>query len=137
MAELIVCDGRVCIIKLTELSTEKEDQETLKNALIDFTTSTRVNESDLDIFLFVDLSPFRSINSSLIGIFGSVIMDKKVQLLGLCNAQPAVLDILKRIGVISDDGMGKNFATNRIIDNIGKIVPFHSIEDGLISLNQN
>lgn len=135
MAEITVCDGRVCIIKLTELSTEKEDLETIKNALIDFTTSTRVQESDLETFLFVDLSPFHSISSSLIGMFGSIIMDKKVQLLGLCNAQPAVLNILERFGVITEDGLGKAFSSEKIKQNIGKVMPFQSIEDGLISLN--
>jgi hypothetical protein len=135
MSEITVCDGRVCIIKLTELSTEKEDLEIIKNALIDFTTSTRVQESNLDTFLFVDLLPFHSISSSLIGIFGSIIMDRKVQLLGLCNTQPAVLETLKRFGVISDDGLGKTFSSERIKENISKVIPFHSIEDGLISLN--
>jgi hypothetical protein len=135
MAEITVCDGRVCIIKLTELSNEKEDLEAIKNAILDFTTSTRVQESDLDTFLFVDLAPFHSINSSIIGIFGSIIMDSKIQILGLCNMQPAVQDILKRFGVISDDGKGKSFASAKIKENIGKVVSFPSIEDGLMSLN--
>jgi hypothetical protein len=135
MSEITVYDGRVCIIKLTELSTEKEDLKIIINTLVDFTTSTRIQESDLDTYVFVDLSPFHSISSSLIGIFGSIIMDRKIQLLGLCNAQPAVLEILKRFGVISDDGLGKASSSRRIRENISKVISFHSIEDGLISLN--
>jgi hypothetical protein len=135
MTEITVCDGRVSIIKLTELSNENENLEVLKNTLLDFTTSTRFHESDIDTFLFVDLSPFHSISSSLIGIFGSIIMNPKIQLLGLCNAQSEVLEILKRFGVITDDGSPLSFASEKIKRNIRKVIAFHSVEDGLISLN--
>jgi hypothetical protein len=135
MAEITVCDGRVSIIKLTELSDENENLEVLKNTLLDFTTSSRFHESDIDTFLFVDLSPFHSISSSLIGIFGSIIMNPKIQLLGLCNAQSEVLEILKRFGVVTDDGSAMSFASEKIKRNIRKVIAFPSVEDGLISLN--
>ncbi len=137
MSEITVCDGRVCIIKLTELSDENENSDVLKNTLLDFTTSTKFHECDLDTFLFVDLSPFHSISSSLIGIFGSIIMNNKIQLLGLCKARPEVLEILKRFGVITDDGLGMSFASEKIKQNIRKVISFDSVEDGLLSLNPN
>lgn len=135
MTEIRVSDGRVCIIKATEINSVKEGLEAIKNALIDFTTSDRVQESNLDTFLFVDLSPFNIINSSLIGIFGSIIMDQKTQLLGLCGLQPAVEDILKRFGVITEDGLGKEFASDSIKENLSKVLVFDTIEDGLTCLN--
>lgn len=135
MTEITVSDGRVCIIKAAEITSVKEGLEAIKNALIDFTTSDRVQESGLDTFLFVDLSPFNIINSSLIGIFGSIIMDKKIQLLGLCGIQPSVEDILRRFGVVTEDGRGKPFASDKIKDNLGKVYVFDSIEKGLACLN--
>lgn len=135
MTAITVSDGRVCIIKAAEITSVKEGLEAIKNALIDFTTSDKVQDSSLDTFLFVDLSPFNIINSSLIGIFGSIIMDKKIQLLGLCGIQPSVKDILKRFGVISEDGLGKDFASDKIKENLSKVIVFDTIDDGLTCLN--
>ena len=135
MTELRVSDGRVCIIKAGELDSVKEGLEAMKKVLIDFTTSDRVQDSNLDTFLFVDLSPFNIINSSLIGIFGSIIMDRKIQLLGLCGLQPAVEDILKRFGVITEGGVGKAFASDKIKSNLSKVMVFKTMEEGLACLN--
>ena len=135
MTEIRVSDGRVCIIKAGELDSVKEGLEAMKKVLIDFTTSDRVQESNLDTFLFVDLSPFNIINSSLIGIFGSIIMDRKIQLLGLCGLQPAVEDILKRFGVITEGGVGKAFASDKIKNNLSKVMVFKTMEEGLACLN--
>ena len=131
MTEITVSDGRVCIIKATDVTSVKEGLEALKNALSDFATSDRVQESDLDTFLFVDLSSFNIINSSLIGIFGSLIMDKKVNMLALCGIQPSVEDILKRFGVISNDGLENDFSTPQVRENLSKVVVFDSIGQGL------
>ena len=135
MTEIRVSDGRVCIIKAGELDSVKEGLEAMKKVLIDFTTSDRVQESNLDTFLFVDLSPFNIINSSLIGIFGSIIMDRKIQLLGLCGLQPAVEDILKRFGVITEGGVGKAFASDKIKSTLSKVMVFKTMEEGLACLN--
>lgn len=135
MTEIRVSDGRVCIIKAGELDSVKEGLEAMKKVLIDFTTSDRVQDSNLDTFLFVDLSPFNIINSSLIGIFGSIIMDRKIQLLGLCGLQPAVEDILKRFGVITEGGVGKAFASDKIKSNLSKVMVFKTMEEGLACLN--
>lgn len=135
MTEIRVSDGRVCIIKAGELDTVKEGLEAMKKVLIDFTTSDRVQESNLDTFLFVDLSPFNIINSSLIGIFGSIIMDRKIQLLGLCGLQPAVEDILKRFGVITEGGVGKAFASDKIKNNLSKVMVFKTMGEGLACLD--
>lgn len=135
MTEIRVSDGRVCIIKAGELDSVKEGLEAMKKVLIDFTTSDRVQESNLDTFLFVDLSPFNIINSSLIGIFGSIIMDQKIQLLGLCGLQPAVEDILKRFGVITEGGVGKAFASDKIKNNLSKVMVFRTIGEGLACLD--
>jgi len=40
---------------------------------------------------------------------GGGILDRNIQLLGLCNLQPAVEDILKRFGVIGETGGVKEF----------------------------
>lgn len=135
MSEIIVSDGRVCIIKTTDVTSAREGLDALKNALSDFATSDRVQESNLDTFLFVDLSPFNIINSSLIGIFGSLIMDKKIQMLGLCGIQPSVEDILKRFGVITEGGIAKEYASDQIKDNFSKVITFDTIDDGLVCLN--
>lgn len=135
MTEIRVSDGRVCIIKAGELDSVKEGLEAMKKVLIDFTTSDRVQESNLDTFLFVDLSPFNIINSSLIGIFGSIIMDQKIQLLGLCGLQPAVEDILKRFGVITEGGVGKAFASDKIKNNLSKVMVFRTMGEGLACLD--
>ncbi len=135
MAEVTVSEGRVCIIKIGEMESAKEGLEATKNALIDFATKDNVQDSQLDTFLFVDLSPFSVINSSLIGILGSIIMDNKIQLLALCGIQPSVADILKRFGVISDDQQGKVIASAEIKENLSKVFVFSSIEDGLMCLN--
>lgn len=135
MGQISISEGRVCIVKMSEMSTVKEGLEQIKNALIDFTTSDKVQGSKLDTYIFVDLSPFNIINSSLIGILGSIIMDPKIQLLALCGVQPPVSDILKRFGVISGDNKNRNFASAEIKDNLSKVFTFNSIEDGLVCLN--
>lgn len=135
MSEIMVSDGRVGIIKAINVTNVRQGLDSIKNTLIDYATSEQVQSSQLDTFLFVDLSPFNTISSSLVGIFGSVIMDKKIQLLGLCAIQPTVQEVLTRFGVLTDSGTGTDFASKAIKDNIGKVVAFESIEQGLISLN--
>lgn len=135
MGEISVSEGRVCIVKISDASSTKSDLEKIKNALIDFTTSTEVQNSDLDAYVFVDLSPFNVINSSLVGILGSMIMDPKIQLLALCGLRPSVKDILKRFSVIADDSGSRKFASEEIQNNISKVFTFNSIEEGLVCLN--
>lgn len=135
MTEITVSDGRVCIVKASEVTSVKEGLEAMKNALSDFATSDKVQESDLGTFLFIDLSGFNIINSSLIGVFGSLIMDKKINLLGLCGVQPSVEDILKRFGVISNDESGNQFSTEQVRENLGKVATFKTIAEGLVFLN--
>lgn len=135
MGNISVSEGRVCIVKVGEMTTVKEGLEQIKTALIDFTTSEKVQESKLDTYIFVDLSPFNIINSSLIGILGSIIMDPKIQLLALCGVQPSVADILKRFGVISEEGRARAYASSEIRNNLSKVFTFKSVEEGLICLN--
>lgn len=135
MGQVSVSEGRVCIIKVGELTSVKEGLEQIKNALIDFTTSDKVQNSQLDTYIFVDLAPFNIINSSLIGILGSIIMDPKIQLLALCGVQPSVADILKRFGVITDEGRARVYASSAIKDNLSKVFTFNSVEEGLMCLN--
>lgn len=136
MSKIDIREGRVCIIKVKHISSVKDGLEKIKAALIDFSTSTKVQESGLVNYIFVDLTPFNIINSSLIGILGSIIMDQKIQLLGLCGVQPSVADILKRFGVISDEKRAGNYASAAIKDNLSKVAMFPSISAGLISLDQ-
>lgn len=136
MSKLDIREGRVCIIKVKKISTVKDGLEQVKTALIDFSTSTKVQESGMMNYIFIDLSPFNIINSSLIGILGSIIMDQKIHLLGLCGVQSSVADILKRFGVISDEKRTGNYASAAIKDNISKVAVFASISAGLASLDE-
>jgi anti-anti-sigma regulatory factor len=135
MSKISVSEGRVCIIKVNEMVSVKEGLDQIKNALIDFTTSDKVQDSKLDTYIFLDLSPFNIINSSLIGILGSIIMDPKIQLLALCGVQPSVADILKRFGVVSEVGKKRMYTSAKIKNNLSKVFTFNSIEEGLVCLN--
>ena len=135
MGQLSVSEGRVCIIKVGEMNTVKEGLEQIKNALIDFSTSDKVQDSKLDTYIFVDLTPFNIINSSLIGILGSIIMDPKIQFLALCGVQPSVADILRRFGVITDEGQPRVYTSSEIKNNLSKVFTFNTVEEGLMCLN--
>ena len=135
MSSLSVNEGRVCIIKVNELTSVKDGLEQIKNALVDFTTCDRVRDSRLDTYIFIDLSRFNIINSSLIGVLGSIIMDPKIQLLALCGLQPSVADILMRFGVLSNKSQPNNQASSEIKENLSKVFTFNSIEEGLVCLN--
>ncbi|MBB5346453.1 hypothetical protein JWG42_00080 [Desulfoprunum benzoelyticum] len=134
MAEIKISNGRVCIVKVVKLEAIKDGLETMKSTLIDFIASSRRQESDLDTYLFVDLARFNRINSTLIGIFGSIIMDRNIRLLCLCNLQPAVEDILKRFGVINESGGGKEFPGEPDQEHVNKVLVFDSLEAGLACL---
>jgi len=134
MTEIKISDGRVCIIKVVKLEAIRDGLETMKKTLIDFITSNKRRESDLDTYLFVDLTRFNIINSSLIGILGSIIMDRNIRLLCLCNLQPAVEDILKRFGVIDESGGGKEFPGDPDQEHVNKVLVFDSLEAGLACL---
>ena len=130
MAHVTISDGRVCIVKVSSLSSTREGLELLKESIIKLTTDSKAAKLGLDTYLFIDLSPFTVINSNLIGIFGSLVMDDNIKVLGLCGVQHSVLDILKRFGVISNQAstlkptLGNTSKTD-------KVVPFRSVEDGL------
>ena len=134
MTEIKISDGRVCIVKVVKLEAIRDGLETMKNTLIDFITSNKRRENDLDTYLFVDLTRFNIINSSLIGILGSIIMDRNIRLLCLCNLQPAVEDILKRFGVIDESGGGKEFPGDPDQEHVNKVLVFDSLEAGLACL---
>lgn len=129
MAHVTVSDGRVCIVKVSSLSSTREGLELLKESIIKLTTN-KAAKSGLDTFLFIDLSPFTVINSNLIGVFGSLVMDDNIKILGLCGVQHSVLDILKRFGVISNQASNTK-PTLGTTSKTDKVIPFRSIEDGL------
>ncbi len=130
MAHVTINDGRVCVVKVSSLSSTREGLELLKETIIKLTTNSKGAKSGLDTFLFIDLSPFTVINSNLIGIFGSLVMDDNIKVLGLCGVQHSVLDILKRFGVVSNQ-------SNNVKPTLGstsktdKVIPFRTVEDGL------
>lgn len=130
MAHVTVSDGRVCIVKVSSLSSTREGLELLKESIIKLTTDSKATKSGLDTFLFIDLSTFTVINSNLIGIFGSLVMDDNIKILGLCGVQHSVLDILKRFGVISSQSSNAS-PTLKSTSNTDKVIPFRSVEDGL------
>lgn len=133
MAHVTVSDGRVCIVNVSSLSSTREGLELLKESIIKLTTDNKAAQSGLDTFLFIDLSPFTVINSNLIGIFGSLVMDDKIKILGLCGVQHSVLDILKRFGVISNQS-NSTPPTLGSTSKTDKVIPFRSVEEGLTFL---
>lgn len=133
MAHITVHEGRVCIIKIQDSTTMRDGLEILKKTITEITDKSK-SYPGLKTLLFIDLSKFTVINSNLIGVFGTLIMDQNIKLIGLCGIQHSVLDILKRFGVINE----KN---NRILSleslgtNVDKVISFKTIDDGLLFLN--
>ncbi len=128
-------EGRVCIIKTDELTTVKEGLEQMKTAIIACTATGDKEQSTIDTFLFIDLSLFNIINSSVIGVLGSVLMNPRVRMLGLCGVQPPVEDILKRFGVLDPEDSNDFVALKELKSNMSKVVTFETIEQGLGCLN--
>ena len=135
MGKISVSEGRVCIIKTDELTTVREGLDQIKTAIIDCTTGEKSNSGNMDTFLFVDLSLFNIINSSVIGVLGSVLMNPSIRLIGLCGVQPPVKDILTRFGVLSPE-RGNTFEAHEALkNNMSKVVTFDTVEQGLRCLN--
>lgn len=135
MGKISVSEGRVCIIKTDELTTVKEGLEQMKTAIIDCTAEGDTDQRTIDTFLFIDLSLFNIINSSVIGVLGSVLMNPRVRMLGLCGVQPPVEDILKRFGVLDPQQTNDFVALKELKSNMSKVVTFETIEHGLGCLN--
>ena len=131
MGKISVSEGRVCIIKTDELTTVREGLDQIKTAIIDCTAGDKNNSSNIDTFLFIDLSLFNIINSSVIGVLGSVLMNPRIRLIGLCGVQPPVRDILTRSGVLSPE-KGDDFVSHEVLkNNMSKVVTFETVEQGL------
>ena len=131
MGKISVSEGRVCIIKTDELTTVREGLDQIKTAIIDCTAGDKNNSSNIDTFLFIDLSLFNIINSSVIGVLGSVLMNPRIRLIGLCGVQPPVRDILTRFGVLSPE-KGDDFVSHEVLkNNMSKVVTFETVEQGL------
>lgn len=109
----------------------------MKTAIIECITVDEKDPKNLDTFLLVDLSLFNIINSSVIGVLGSVLMNPNIRLLGLCGVQPPVEDMLVRFGLLSKaDSRGCGFVMPEVLkNNIEKVVTFDTIEQGLSCLN--
>ena len=134
MGKISVREGRVCIIKTDELTTVKESLDQMKTAIIECTTEGN-DQSKLDTFVFVDLSLFNIINSSVIGVLGSVLMNPSIRMLGLCGVQPPVEDILTRFGVLSPNVPNDFVAHGELKGGMSKVKTFDTIEHGLGCLN--
>jgi len=137
MGKISVSEGRVCIIKTDELTTVREGLDQIKTAIIDCTTGDKSDSSNTDTFLFIDLSLFNIINSSVIGVLGSVLMNPSIRLIGLCGVQPPVKDILTRFGVLTPEKGNKFVAHGELKNNMSKVVTFETVEQGLSCLNQS
>jgi len=135
MGKISVRKGRVCIIKTDELTTVKEGLDQMKTAIIECTATEGNEQSKLDTFVFVDLSLFNIINSSVIGVLGSVLMNPSIRMLGLCGVQPPVADILKRFGVLSPEEPNDFVTHKELQGGVDKVVTFDTIEHGLGCLN--
>lgn len=135
MGKISVSVGRVCIIKTDELTTVRDGLDQIKTAIIDCTAVDKSDSRKIDTFLFVDLSLFNIINSSVIGVLGSVLMNPDIRLIGLCGVQPPVKDILTRFGVLSPAKGNTFVAHGELKNNMSKVVTFETIEQGLGCLN--
>lgn len=134
MKNISVNTGYIGVIQVEGEENQKENMEEMKDALLDLVNSQEVQEGPFDSYIFLNLHDFTIINSSLIGAIGSAIMDKKVQMLGLCGVQPTVLDLLQRFGVVANDNLPKDFSSRKIQENFDKTFVFDSIREGLASL---
>ena len=135
MGKISVSEGRVCIIKTDELTTVREGLDQIKTAIINCTAGDKNNSSNIETFLFIDLSLFNIINSSVIGVLGSVLMNPSIRLIGLCGVQPPVRDILTRFGVLSPE-KGNDFVAHEVLkNNMSKVVTYDTVEQGLSRLD--
>lgn len=134
MGKISVREGRVCIIKIDELTNIKEALDQLKNTIIECVTADENDCRRLDTFLFVDLSLFTIVNSGVISVLGSVLMNPRVRLLGLCGVQPSVADILTRFGLLASASTHDVVAHEALKNNRSKVVTFASVEQGLCCL---
>lgn len=138
MTDITMSDSRVTIIRASEFESICDGLEDMKNALSFFFAGASPTSPEIDRFLFLDLSGFNIISSQLIGLFASLIIDKKISVLALCGLQPAVQDILRRYGIIQDsqsEATDKDAETaGQLRSDLGKIVTFPSVEKGLASL---
>lgn len=131
-------DCRVTIIRASGFESIRDGIEEMKNALHLFSANGNQHQPEIDSFLFLDLSGFNIISSQLIGLFCSLIVDKRISVLALCGLQPSVQDILKRYKMISTkQATDENSSTNtntQLQGELGKIVTFSTVEEGLASL---
>jgi len=134
MSNIAVSTGYVSIIEIDDEGNRKSGMEEMKNALLDLVNSPEIQEGPFVNYIFLNLQPFHIINSTLIGAIGSAIMDDKVQMIGLCGVQPAVVELLQRFGVTSSDNIPKDFSSREIQENFDKTILFDSVRDGLASL---
>jgi len=135
MGKISVSEGRVCIIKTDELTTVREGLDQIKTAITDCTAGDKNKSGNIDTFLFIDLSLFNIINSSVIGVLGSVLMNPSIRLIGLCGVQPPVRDILTRFGVLSPE-KGNDFVAHEVLkNNMSKVVMYDTVEQGLSCLD--
>jgi hypothetical protein len=134
MGHLIVDKVNVCVLQLETPGNQKEDMEKVKDELLDLVNSDAIQSNPFPTFVFIDLQHFTIINSSLIGAMGSVIMDEKIQMLGLCGVSATVMELLFRFGVVAEDNIPKEFSSTDIQDNFDKTVIFDTLRDGVSSL---
>ncbi|WP_136799288.1 STAS domain-containing protein [Desulfosediminicola ganghwensis] len=138
MTDITMSDSRVTIIRASEFESIKDGLEDMENALQFLSANESQPLLEIDRFLFLDLSGFNIIGSKLIGLFCSLIVDKKISVLALCGLQPTVKDVLRRYGIITSNFSGEPITDTstgtRFRDDLGRIVTFQSVEEGLSSL---
>ncbi len=134
MNRVSVREGKLCIVRATEITTVKEGLEELKKTLIDAADQP---ENRLDSYIFIDFSAFNVINSSMIGVIGSIALMEHVRHLGLCGLRPSVKDILCRFGVIPRTENCKPLeasSDSQLKKDLQKVRAYPTVEDGLMTL---
>ncbi len=125
--------GNLIILRASIVGTPKESLTRLKDKIIDIDTSVYGVSDNTEVHLFVDLSAFNIVSSTIFGALGAVIQSESIRTVGLCGMKPMMRDTAKRLGIIPEENKRTEYSKS-IDDNIHKMKVFDSLEAGLLSL---
>jgi len=117
--------GQVIVVKpAKETETNK-----VKDMLIDYTTGAR-GAMPSRVYLYVDLSMVRTVNSTFFGALGATVQLDHVKLVALCGMNDAIKTAAKRLGI--DSSAPKlEWAADRLKDNAHKFRIYDSVDEAM------
>jgi anti-anti-sigma regulatory factor len=129
-----VFNGQVIIIRVSISGTPKESLTHLKDKIMDLTTlNPKIAEKGEPVHIFLDLSVFNAVSSTLFGTLGAAIQLEPIKTIGICGMKPAVRDAAKRLGIVFEEEK-KGKPSKTLNKNIDKLKAFKSLETGLLEL---